>query len=189
MAKINSYELTTQELEQQRTSLRAGDKLFLSGDIYTARDAAHKRLKALLDEGKELPFALKGAVIYYAGPTGTPEHMAIGSCGPTTASRMDPYAPQLLDLGLLGMIGKGERSEQVKNAIVRNQAIYLCALGGAGALAAKCITRFEVIAFDDLGCESVKRLTVERFPLIVGIDSVGNDLFATGKGQYRQLEK
>lgn len=112
MAKINSYEWTTQELLKKREQLRAGDKLLLSGTIYTARDAAHKRLKALLEQGQALPFELQGAIIYYAGPTGTPEHMAIGSCGPTTASRMDPYAPQLLDLGLLGMIGKGERSQE-----------------------------------------------------------------------------
>lgn len=187
LAEINCYEWTTEELFHKRTQLQAGDKLLLSGTIYTARDAAHKRLKAMIEQGESLPFDLKGAMIYYAGPTGTPEHMAIGSCGPTTASRMDPYAPQLLDLGLLGMIGKGERNQNVKDAIVRNQAVYLCALGGAGALAAKCITHFDVIAFEDLGCESIKRLTIEKFPLIVAIDSQGNDLFATGKSQYRQI--
>ena len=158
-------------------NLRAGDKILLSGVVYTARDAAHKRFSALLDEGKELPFPLKGSAIYYAGPTPAPEGLPIGSCGPTTSARMDVFAPRLLDLGLSAMIGKGGRSPAVCDAIRRNGAVYLCAIGGAGALAAKAVRSVEVIAFEDLGCESVKRLVVEEFPLIVGIDCAGGSLF------------
>lgn len=149
----------------------------LSGVVYTARDAAHKRIRTLLAEGRPLPFPLDGGIIYYAGPTPTPEHLPIGSCGPTTSGRMDIYTPQLLDLGLSGMIGKGERSEEVCRAIERNRAVYLCAIGGAGALAARCVKRCDVIAFEDLGCESIKRLEVEQFPLIVAVDCHGGNLF------------
>lgn len=149
----------------------------LSGYIYTSRDAAHKRIFELLDSGGKLPYDLKNAVIYYAGPTPAPEGMPIGSCGPTTSGRMDVYSPRMLDLGLAAMIGKGERSQAVCDAIVRNHAVYFCAIGGAGALAAKCIKSCEVIAFDDLGCESVKRLYIEHFPLITAIDCHGGNLF------------
>lgn len=149
----------------------------LSGYIYTSRDAAHKRIFELLDSGSKLPYDLKNAVIYYAGPTPAPEGMPIGSCGPTTSSRMDVYSPRMLDLGLAAMIGKGERNQAVCDAIVRNHAVYFCAIGGAGALAAKCIKSCEVIAFDDLGCESVKRLYIEDFPLITAIDCHGGNLF------------
>lgn len=145
--------------------------------MYTSRDAAHKRIFELLDSGKPLPYELKNAVIYYAGPTPAPEGMPIGSCGPTTSGRMDVYSPRMLDLGLIGMIGKGERNKAVCDAIVRNKAVYFCAIGGAGALAAKCIKSCEVIAFEDLGCESVKRLYVEDFPLITAIDCHGGNLF------------
>ncbi len=169
--------LNTAELKEKTAQIHAGDRVLLSGTVYTARDAAHKRICALLDAGETPPFPLDGAAIYYAGPTPTPEDMAIGSCGPTTSSRMDPFAPRLLDLGLSCMIGKGQRNEAVCQAIRRNRAIYLCAIGGAGALAAKCITDCQVIAFDDLGCESVKRLTFENFPLIAAIDCYGGNLF------------
>lgn len=157
--------------------LHAGDQILLSGVIYTARDQAHKRIKALMEESKPLPFPLEGASIYYAGPTSTPPNLPIGACGPTTSSRMDPYAPALLDAGLKCMIGKGGRSEAVCDAVRRNGAVYLCAIGGAGALAAQSVQSLEVIAFEDLGCESVKRLTVKEFPLIVAIDCQGGNLF------------
>lgn len=177
-------ELNTSELKEKAKTLKAGEKVLLSGTVYTSRDAAHKRIKALLDSGGELPYALDGAAVYYAGPTGAKDGMVIGSCGPTTSGRMDVYSPELLDKGLSAMIGKGERSEAVCEAIRRNGAVYFCAIGGAGALACKCITECEVIAFEDLGCESVKRLTFERFPLIVAIDSAGGNIFKTGRSTY-----
>lgn len=181
---MSGLRLDTAGLAQQLPRLRAGDRVLLSGTIYTARDAAHKRLFELLDEDKPLPFALKGAVIYYAGPTPGQQGMAVGACGPTTAGRMDGFAPRLLDLGLAAMIGKGERSQAVVDAIVRSGACYFAAVGGAGALIARCIERAEVIAFDDLGCESVKRMTVRDLPLTVAIDSAGNDLFRRGREEY-----
>lgn len=177
-------ELNTSELKEKARNLKAGDKVLLSGTVYTSRDAAHKRIKALLDSGEPLPYELSGAVVYYAGPTAAKDGMAIGSCGPTTSSRMDVYAPEFLDRGLSAMIGKGERSQAVCDAICRNEAVYFCAIGGAGALACKCITECEVIAFEDLGCESVKRLTFEKFPLIVAIDCNGGNLFKSGREQY-----
>lgn len=176
--------LTAQELRS--AGLHAGDKILLSGIVYTARDAAHKRIAALLDAGQALPFPLEDAVIYYAGPTPAPPGKPIGSCGPTTSGRMDPYAPRLLDLGLAAMIGKGERSQAVREAIVRNNALYLCSVGGAGALAARCIKEMQVIAFDDLGCESVKRLYIEDFPLVVCNDAEGGDLFSQGRAAFRR---
>lgn len=176
--------IRTEHLKE--AGLRVGEKILLSGYVYTARDAAHKRIAALLDEGKETPFPLEGAVIYYAGPTPAPPGKPVGSCGPTTSGRMDPYAPRLLDLGLAGMIGKGERSQAVRDAIVRNHAVYLCAVGGAGALAARCIKSLEVIAFEDLGCESVKRLYIEDFPLVVCDDAEGGDLFSEGRAACRR---
>ncbi len=157
--------------------LHAGDRIYLSGIVYTARDAAHKRIFAALENGDTLPFPLEGTTIYYAGPTPAPEGLPIGSCGPTTSGRMDPYAPKLLDLGLIGMIGKGERSKEVCAAIQRNKAVYFCAVGGAGALAARCVKSCEVIAFEDLGCESVKKLEIQNFPLTVAIDCMGRNLF------------
>ena len=170
--------VTVESLPQVAKNLRAGQNIFLSGTIYTARDAAHKRLTAMLEKGEPLRFPMKGSVIYYAGPTPTPEGLPIGSCGPTTSSRMDVFAPRFLDLGLVAMIGKGNRSREVCAAIERNNAVYLCALGGAGALAAKAVRSLEVVAFEDLGCESIKRLEIENFPLIVGIDCVGGSLFS-----------
>lgn len=176
--------LSTEELKEKAKTLRAGDKVLLSGTVYTSRDAAHKRIKACIDNGEPLPYELDGAAIYYAGPTGAKDGMAIGSCGPTTSSRMDVYSPLMLDMGLSAMIGKGERSEAVCEAIHRNGAVYFCAIGGAGALACKCITESEVIAFEDLGCESVKKLTFDEFPLIVAIDCAGGNLFKTGRAEY-----
>lgn len=173
---MDEIRLNTSELSARARDLRAGQRVLLSGTVYTSRDAAHKRITELLDRGEEPPYPLEGAAIYYAGPTPAPKGLAIGSCGPTTSTRMDPYTPRLLDLGVKCMIGKGKRSNEVVEAMKRNGAVYLCAIGGAGALAAKCITQCEVIAFDDLGCESVKRLTLRDFPLIVGIDSLGGSI-------------
>lgn len=170
--------LRVEELTRERVAqLRAGDRVLLSGTVYTARDAAHKRIFALLDEGREPPFPLEGAVIYYAGPTPAQQGLAVGSCGPTTSGRMDPFAPRLLDLGLRAMIGKGERSAEVVEALKRNGGVYFAAVGGAGALIAQCVEDAQVIAFDDLGCESVKRITVRDLPLTVAIDCQGNDLY------------
>lgn len=171
------YNININELENYTSVLSAGDRVNLSGTVYTSRDAAHKRIFELLDKGEELPYNLKGACIYFAGPTPTPEGMIIGSCGPTTSSRMDVFSPRLLDLGLIAMIGKGERNKAVCDAIVRNNAVYFCAVGGAGALCAKKIKSCKEIAFHDLGCESVKELILENFPVIVGIDSKGGNLF------------
>lgn len=172
---INKY--NTDEIRLWAASVSAGDEVLLSGTVYTARDAAHKRFIAALDSGKALPFDIKDAVIYYTGPTPSKPGLAVGSCGPTTSSRMDVYTPRLLDLGLACMIGKGGRSSEVTEAIIRNKALYLCAVGGAGALACECITDAVVIAYDDLGCESVKRFTLKEFPLFVGIDTHGRSIF------------
>lgn len=175
---MRELSLHVEELTKERAAqLRAGDRVLLSGTVYTARDAAHKRIFELLDAGQDLPFPLEGAVIYYAGPTPAQQGMAVGSCGPTTSGRMDPFAPRLLDLGLRAMVGKGDRSDAVIDALVRNGGIYFAAVGGAGALIARCIQSSQVIAFDDLGCESVKRMEVKDLPLTVAIDSLGNDLY------------
>ncbi len=177
---MKEIKVTTKDLKSVIPTLSVGDKILLSGIAYTARDAAHKKIFSLIGENKPLPFEIKDGIIYYAGPTPTPNGMAIGSCGPTTSQRMDSYSPTLYDMGLLATIGKGERSREVIEAIKRNGGIYLCALGGAGALAALSITSCEVIAFEDLGCESVKRLTFKDFPLYVGIDCNGNSIFERG---------
>ncbi|HCW22227.1 MAG TPA: Fe-S-containing hydro-lyase [Lachnospiraceae bacterium] len=163
--------------DEEIRNLTAGDMVFLTGTIYTARDAAHKRMAQTLKEGGKLPFDLTGNVIYYMGPSPAREGKVIGAAGPTTAGRMDSYTPQLLDLGLKGMIGKGRRSKEVHEAIVRNGAVYFAAIGGAGALLSRCITSAEVIAYDDLGTEAIRRLTVKDFPAIVVIDSTGKDLY------------
>ena len=165
-------------------SLHAGDYVYISGTIYTARDAAHKRMIETLDEGRELPLDLKDNVIYYMGPSPARQGRPIGSAGPTTASRMDKDAPTLLDLGLKGMIGKGKRSQAVKDAIVRNKAVYFAAIGGAGALLSQRIKSSEVIAYDDLGTEAIRRLEVEDFPVIVVIDSEGTDLYEQAAKKY-----
>ena len=173
---MEELRLNTADLAKQAAVLRAGQRVLLSGTVYTSRDAAHKRITELLDRGETPPYDLNGAAIYYAGPTPAPEGLPIGSCGPTTSGRMDPYTSRFLDLGLKCMIGKGKRSAEVVEAMKRNGAVYLCAIGGAGALAARCIEQAEVIAFEDLGCESVKRLTLKDFPLIVAIDSTGESI-------------
>lgn len=174
---MKEYTVNTKDLKALCPVLKAGDRVILSGTVYTSRDAAHKRIFELLENKQPLPYDLNGAVIYYAGPTPTPRNAAIGSCGPTTSKRMDPYTPRLLDLGVTATVGKGERSPEVEEAIKRNKSVYLCAIGGAGALAALSVSKCEVIAFDDLGCESVKRLEFNNFPLIVGIDCGGGNIF------------
>jgi fumarate hydratase subunit beta len=170
-------ELHTDNLTEQAQTLIAGQSVLLSGIVYTARDAAHKKLFELLDSEKELPFDISGTAIYYAGPTPAKNGFAIGSCGPTTSARMNKFAPRLFDLGMSATIGKGEVSGEVTDAIRRNGTVYLCAIGGAGALIARHITAAEEVAFPELGCESVKRLTLNRLPLIVGIDSQGGSVF------------
>lgn len=166
--------ITVPVVKEEIQDLRAGDYVYLTGVIYTARDAAHKRMDEALSEGKELPLDIKNQMIYYMGPSPAREGRPIGSAGPTTASRMDKYAPRLLDLGLGGMIGKGKRSQAVRDAIVRNKAVYFAAVGGAGALLSKCIKKADVIAYDDLGTEAIRRLEIEDLPAIVVIDSEGN---------------
>ncbi len=163
--------------EQDIASLHAGDYVYISGTIYTARDAAHKRMQETLAAGGPLPVDLNGNILYYMGPSPAREGQVIGSAGPTTAGRMDRYTPELLDLGLKGMIGKGRRSIKVKEAIVRNGAVYFAAVGGAGALLSKAILKSEVIAYDDLGTEAIRRLEVKDFPVIVVIDGEGKDLY------------
>ena len=164
--------------------LKAGDSILLSGTIYTARDAAHERLINLLKEGKELPLNIKGEIIYYVGPTPAKPGQVIGSAGPTTSYRMDKYAPTLLDLGEKAMIGKGKRSKEVIDAIVRNHAVYFAAVGGAGALLSKCIKSSKIIAYDDLGAEAIRKLEVKDMPLVVIIDTNGNNLYEIGKRAY-----
>lgn len=170
--------------EEVIMDLKAGDSILLSGVVYTARDAAHKRLIEALEENKELPLPIKDQVIYYVGPSPAKENQVIGSAGPTTSYRMDPYAPKLLDLGLKAMIGKGARNEEVIDAIKRNKAVYLGAIGGAAALIAKSIEKSEVIAYDDLGAEAIRKLEVKDMPLIVVIDCKGNNLYNIGKSDY-----
>lgn len=167
-------------------TLKAGDYVYISGTVYTARDAAHKRMQEALETGETLPLELSGNVIYYMGPSPAREGRPIGSAGPTTASRMDKYALKLLELGLTGMIGKGKRSQAVRDAIVRNQSVYFAAVGGAGALLSKAITKSEVIAYDDLGTEAIRKLEVVNFPVIVVIDAQGNNLYETAIKQYQK---
>ena len=172
--------------KEDARSLKSGDYVYLTGTIYTARDAAHKRLKETLDHGENLPMPIEENVIYYMGPSPAREGRPIGSAGPTTASRMDKYAPELLDLGLGAMIGKGKRSQAVKDSIVKNGAVYFAAIGGAGALLSKCIVSSEVIAYEDLGAEAIRKLEVKDFPVVVVIDSNGNDLYDTAVKQYKK---
>ena len=169
--------LQTPLTEDKVCELKAGDFVYITGTIYTARDAAHKRMDEALKEGKELPIDMKDNIIYYMGPSPAREGRTIGSAGPTTASRMDKYAPKLLDMGLKGMIGKGKRSPEVIDAIIRNKCVYFAAIGGAGALLSKCIKESEVVAYDDLGTEAIRKLKVENFPVIVVIDKDGNNLY------------
>lgn len=174
--------------KKEAKSLRAGDYVYITGTIYTARDAAHKRMYDILAEGGKLPVDLAGQVIYYMGPSPARKGRVIGSAGPTTASRMDKYTPQLLDLGMGAMIGKGKRSPEVVEAIKRNDAVYFAAVGGAGALLSKCITSSKVVAYEDLGTEAIRKLTVENFPAIVVIDSEGNNLYETAIKGYCRTE-
>ena len=178
--------ITVPVAKEEIQDLRAGDYVYLTGVIYTARDTAHKRMDEALSEGKELPLDIKNQMIYYMGPSPAREGRPIGSAGPTTASRMDKYAPRLLDLGLGGMIGKGKRSQAVRDAIVRNKAVYFAAVGGAGALLSKCIKKADVIAYDDLGTEAIRRLEIEDLPAIVVIDSEGNNLYETAVKEYAE---
>lgn len=167
-------------------TLHAGDYVYISGTIYTARDAAHKRMTETLDAGGDLPIEIKGNVIYYMGPSPAREGRPIGSAGPTTASRMDKYTPRLLDLGMGAMIGKGKRSQAVIDAIVRNGAVYFAAVGGAGAILSKCIKKSEIIAYEDLGTEAIRKLTIENLPVIVVIDAEGNNLYETASKEYQR---
>lgn len=179
------YDLHTDALREMAPKLRAGDTVTLTGTLYTARDAAHKRITEAMAAGEPLPFALDGAAVYYAGPTPEKPGQVIGSVGPTTSGRMDPYSPALLDAGLVCMIGKGVRSKAVAEAMARNGAVYLVAIGGAGAVKADSVKALAVVAYDDLGCESVKRLTVEGFTAIVSMDCVGGNLYEDGVAKYR----
>lgn len=178
--------MTVPATKEQVRQLKAGDYVYLTGTIYTARDAAHKRMNESLDRGEKLPVELEGQVIYYMGPSPAREGRPIGSAGPTTASRMDKYAPRLLDLGLGAMIGKGKRSKEVIDAIIRNGSVYFAAVGGAGALLSKCIHRSEAVAYDDLGAEAIRKLEIEDFPVIVVIDKDGNNLYETAIETYRK---
>lgn len=172
--------------KEDAENLRAGDYVYISGTIYSARDAAHKRMQETLDAGGVLPLDITGQLIYYMGPSPAREGRPIGSAGPTTASRMDKYAPKLLDLGLGGMIGKGKRTKEVLDAVVRNKSVYFAAVGGAGALLSKCIVNSEVIAYDDLGTEAIRKLEVKDFPVIVVADAAGNNLYETAVLEYRK---
>ncbi len=176
--------LTLPLKKEEREKLRAGDRVLLSGVLYTARDAAHERMYNNFEKG--LPIDIKDQVIYYAGPCPAKPGEVIGSCGPTTSGRMDAYTPLLLDAGLGGMIGKGARKEEVIDAIKRNKCVYFAAIGGAGALIAQCIKKAEVVAYDDLGTEAIRRLEVEDFPVTVLVDAVGNDLYEIGQREYRK---
>ena len=178
------YKLTTPVAKEDLAPLRAGDTVLLSGTVYTARDAAHKRMMELLDAGEARPFPGEGSAVYYVGPTPERPGQIIGSAGPTTSGRMDAYSPRLLDLGQTIMIGKGARNQAVKEAVVRSGAVYLAALGGAGALMAASVEELEVICWEDLGCEAVRRLTVRDLPLTVILDAHGGDLYESGPAAY-----
>jgi len=178
--------LTTPLIDEEVSKLKIGDKVLLNGTIYTGRDAAHKRLVELLEQGKELPFDIKGQVIYYVGPAPAPPGKPIGSAGPTTSYRMDPYAPALMDAGLKGMIGKGPRNQSVIDSMKKNKAVYLAAIGGAAVVVAKAIKEAKVIAYEDLGTEAIRELKVEDFPCIVANDVQGNDIYKEGVEKYKK---
>lgn len=182
---MNKY-ITCPLSDEDAKNLKAGDFVYLSGTVYVARDAAHKRMNEALEKGEKLPMEMKNNVIYYMGPSPAREGRPIGSAGPTTASRMDKYAPTLLNLGLKGMIGKGKRTPQVKEAMMKNGAVYFAAIGGAGAIISKSITESEVIAYDDLGAEAIRKLTVKDFPVIVVMDCEGNNLYETSIEEYKR---
>jgi fumarate hydratase subunit beta len=183
MEKHIKVPMTREEAKQ----LKAGDYVYLTGTIYTARDAAHKRMQETLTAGKELPISIDGTIIYYMGPSPAREGRPIGSAGPTTATRMDRYAPTLLDLGEKAMIGKGKRSKEVIDAIVRNHAVYFAAVGGAGALLSKCITKSEIVCYEDLGAEAIRKIEIRDFPVIVVIDSQGNNLYETAIKEFAAI--
>lgn len=182
MNKYINVPISKEDIE----GLKSGDYVYLTGTIYTARDAAHKRMQETLEKGEELPIQLENNIIYYMGPSPAREGRPIGSAGPTTASRMDKYAPELLELGLKGMIGKGKRSQAVKDSIIKNHAVYFAAVGGAGALLSKSIIKSEIVAYEDLGTEAIRKLEVEKFPVIVVMDSEGNDLYETAVLEYKK---
>ena len=182
------YRLTTPVTKEDLAPLRAGDTVILSGIVYTARDAAHKRMMERLDKGEELPFDLEGSAIYYVGPTPEKPGEIIGSAGPTTSGRMDAYTPTMLEQGIMGMIGKGSRSKEVVESMKKNGVTYFAAVGGAAALIAKSVKKYEVLAYPELGPEAVARLTVEDFPAIVVIDCEGNNLYETNQAKYRTLK-
>ena len=186
---MENINITTPLTKEKVRSLHAGDSCLISGVIYTARDAAHKRLCELVSAGKELPLDIKDSIIYFVGPTPAKPGQAIGSAGPTTSYRMDAYSPTLISLGLTGMIGKGKRGPEVVNAMKEYGAVYFGAIGGCGALLSKCIKKAEVIAYDDLGAEAIRRLEVENFPAIVIIDSEGNNLYQSGREDYLAQNK
>lgn len=179
--------ITAPITKEVSSTLRAGDYVYITGTIYTARDAAHKRMDESLDRGEELPIDIKDQAIYYMGPSPARPGRPIGSAGPTTASRMDKYAPRLLDLGQSAMIGKGKRTKEVLDAVVRNKAVYLAAIGGAGALLSKCIKSSEIVAYEDLGTEAIRKLEVENLPVIVVADCEGNNLYESAIKEYREL--
>lgn len=183
------YKITTPLKEEDIVKLNAGDTVKITGVIYTARDAAHARLVKLLEEGKELPIDVRGQIIYYVGPTPAKQGKPIGSAGPTTSYRMDAYAPRLIKEGLKGMVGKGARSKEVKDAIVSEKAVYFAAVGGAAALIAKSIKKAEIITYEDLGAEALRRLEVVDFPAIVINDIYGGDLYQEGQKQWNELDK
>lgn len=181
--------ITTPLTNDKIMGLKAGDSVLLSGVIYTARDAAHKRLMELIDKGEKLPIDVKDAIIYYVGPTPAKPGMILGSAGPTTSYRMDDYTPKLLELGLKGMIGKGLRSKEVVTSMIKNGAVYFGAIGGAGALMSKCVKKAEIVTYEDLGSEAIRRLEVEDLPIVVVIDSVGNNLYKQGQEAYLESLK
>lgn len=182
MKKYLTEPFTIEKIAQ----LEAGDYVLITGTVYTARDAAHKRMAEALERGEDLPFDIQNQLIYYLGPSPAREGNIIGSAGPTTSSRMDKYAPELLNLGLRGMIGKGKRNEQVVDAIIKNQSVYFAAVGGAGALLSKCIKKAEVIAYDDLGTEAIRKLEVENLPVIVVIDSKGRNQYELAVKEWKK---
>lgn len=179
--------ITAPITKEVSSTLRAGDYVYITGTIYTARDAAHKRMDESLDRGEELPIDIKDQAIYYMGPSPARPGRPIGSAGPTTASRMDKYAPRLLDLGQSAMIGKGKRTKEVLDAVVRNKAVYLAAIGGAGALLSKCIKSSEIVAYEDLGTEAIRKIEVENLPVIVVADCEGNNLYESAIKEYKEL--
>ena len=181
--------ITTPLTKEKIKDLKVGDSVLLSGVIYTARDAAHKRLVDLIDKGEKLPIDVKDAVIYYVGPTPAKPGNALGSAGPTTSYRMDAYAPQLLDKGLKGMIGKGLRSKEVVDSMIKNGAVYFAAIGGAGALIGKCVKKAEIVTYEDLGSEAIRRFEVEDLPIVVVIDCLGNNLYEQGQNAYLESVK